>query len=66
MTHRQVTVMMLITMFTWYNNTKAGDSDDGIMTPRQVTVMMLITMSTGYNDTQTDDSDDVDYYVHIL
>ena len=70
MTLRQMTVMMLITMSTWYNGTQTGDSDDVdcyvhiMMTPRQVTVMMLIIMSTWYNDTQTDDSDDVDYYVH--
>ena len=28
MTLRHVTVMMLITMYTWYNDTKTGDSDD--------------------------------------
>ena len=25
---RQMTVMMLITMYTWYNGTQTGDSDD--------------------------------------
>ena len=28
MTLRQVTVMMLITMFTWYNDTQTDDSND--------------------------------------
>ena len=27
MTPRQVTVMMLIAMYTWYNDTQTGDSD---------------------------------------
>ena len=55
MTPRQVTVIMLITMFTY-----------SIKTLRQVTVMMLITMFTWYNDNQTGDSDYFDYYVHIV
>ena len=28
MTLRQVTVMMMITMFTWYNDTQTYDSND--------------------------------------
>ena len=28
MTLRDVTVMMLITMFTWYDDAQTGDSDD--------------------------------------